>query len=214
MTTTIAEITKHPAGTKFPSIQGRVLEVRPQRTVGQGKTVQDGIIQDGTGQIKFSAWETRDLSCYVGKEVTIDGGLKGSVVVKIDTYKGANTPTLSISSTCVWTVLASGGTAPVASPAASPAPAVAAPAVRGEKVGMAINNAVNFMTSAGEPFDAKRLATIASEIIKVSKWLEEGHLVGEKKAAPAADGSKTTFVPPTHTPDAANPEELDEWVPF
>lgn len=182
----IEDIAKLPKGTALEAVQASVSKVYPPRTVSGGKAVQNLQLRSGSGtEIKLTAWEHSDLAMYEGREVVIQSGPKGGLKVDIDTYKGRNTNYISASRMATFQVV-SGGT-PAAQPAVAatnptPAPVAAnAVVINGAKVGMCINNAVLFMTQAGEAFDAKRLHGIASEILRVSQKLENNELSEPKR---------------------------------
>jgi hypothetical protein len=179
----IGEILALPDNSAIDAVQGRVTEVYDQRQVKGGKTVQDAKLVDGGGkEIKLAIWDHPDCSIYKGREVILKSGPKGGLKVVYDTYKQRNTNYISVSRGCTFQYLevhsaAAGKPAPESANYNQVVGPLPAPSVHnGAKVGMAVNNAVNFMTSAGEQFDAEKLHWIASEILKVSVKLEAGEL--------------------------------------
>lgn len=188
---TIAEVLKMADGSGLPGIVAKITEVYKSRNVAGGKTVQDAKAKDGTGaEIKLSIWDHPDCSTYKDREVIIQSGPKGGLKVVFNDYKGANVNTLSVSRGCTFQLVevhrAQTGT-PVAAAAPAPAPAAREDnpnAIRGDKVGMAIKCAVEFMAAGGEPFNSKKLHEVSSEIIRISNRLEKGELSEVKEDAP------------------------------
>jgi hypothetical protein len=186
--TSIAQILKLDPKTTLSEVQGLVTDVWKARTVAGGKVVQDIHLKDATGaEIDASVWGHEDLSTYKGKEVFINAGNKGKIEVQFDTYKERYKNKLSVSATCTFQHLAvhaaqAGTPAPAKLPVAAatgPAPVV----VNGAKVGMAINNACQFLVSQGAPFSPLAVHRIASELIRLSNQMENGDLI------PLADAS-------------------------
>jgi hypothetical protein len=186
--TSITQILSMPPGSTVDSVQGTVVDVYKQRTIPSGKTVQDGKLKDGTGaEIMFSVWEHDDISTYKGREVIISGGPKSIMKVELDKFKDRNVNKLSVSRTCTFQFLevhrAQTGTPAPAPTTRAEGPSTPAPIlVNGAKIGMAINNAVSFMTSAGEPFSSDRLWQVASEIVLISNKMEMGEIAPPAKA--------------------------------
>lgn len=198
MNQSISDILKLPDGTALDSVQGTITAVYDQRTVRGGKSVQDAKIKDGSGaEIKLSIWEHPDCSMYQGREVIINSGPQSKLKVVFDGYKQRNVNTLSVSGKCTFQFLevhhAQNGQAPTPAQAAqqgagtrgSVAPQAPNIVVNGAKIGMALNNAVLFMTAAGEPFNEDELWEMASKIIHLSNKMEKGELAElVKEAAP------------------------------
>lgn len=189
---TIKDILTLPDNTLLDSVQGTVTEVYQQRHVRGDKVVQDAKLRDGTGaEVKLAVWDHPPIDTYKGREVIIQSGPKGGLKVQLDTYRQPHANTISASKTATFQFLevhhAQNGTTASANLGVRPAPAngvvpqQAASSnppivVNGAKVGMSVNNAVLFMTSAGEPFDSTHLHRIASAILKVSVRLENGDI--------------------------------------
>lgn len=198
---TIKEILQLPDNTALESIQGLVTEVYKIREVKGGKTVQDAKLRDGSGaEIKLSVWDHQDISTYKGKEVIISSGPKGGLKVQLDTYRQPHVNTISVSRTGTFQYLqvhqAQTG-APVSAnqPVSAPVAQVSSGGpvgghgsgpvvVNGAKIGMVLNNACLFLTSAGEPFNVDRVHEIASELLKLSTKLENGELYVKKEESP------------------------------
>jgi hypothetical protein len=200
--TTIAQVLTMPDKSAIDSISGTMVEVYKARTVTGGKTAQDAKLRDGTGsEIKLTLWDRPDHSMYKGREVIIQAGPKGGLVVKFDGYQQRNVNTLSVSAGCTFQYLEvhnaqTGGA--VSAPAASAHTGAsgeagghsgraangqgqAAPIMvnNGAKVGMALNNACQFLVAAGEQFSVARVNEIASELIRLSNRMEQGELAPE-----------------------------------
>lgn len=186
---TIAEVLKMPGQTNLVGLVGRVDKVFKQRNVSGGKTVQDLMLVSAGSEIKIAAWDHPDCSVYEGKEVIIQQGPKGGLTLKDDNYKGNISKVVWMSSKCTFQLVevhrAMGGSVSNAATNAHPAAAPHAPVTgfHGAKVGMAINNAVLFMTNAKIPFNPAELHCIAGEIIKVSEKLERGEFLEGKPEA-------------------------------
>jgi hypothetical protein len=181
----IKEILTLPDKTELTQVQGLVTEVYAQREVKGGKTVQDAKLRDGTGsEIKLSVWDHPKIDQYKGREVIIQAGPKGGLVVKLDTYRQPYVNTLSVSKMSTFQNLevhhAQNGAPKDQHPAGAGTPAGAAPVdgpkvvVNGAKIGMVINCSVEFMTAQGEPFTEDRVWELASQLINVSNKLERG----------------------------------------
>lgn len=174
-----------PNQTNLVGLVGRVDKVFKQRNVSGGKTVQDLMLVSAGSEIKITAWDHPDCSVYEGKEVIIQQGPKGGLTLKDDNYKGNISKVVWMSSKCTFQLVevhrAMGGAVPAPSQhVAASAPQAPSVGFHGAKVGMAINNAVLFMTNAGTPFNAAELHCIAGEIIKVSEKLERGEFLEGK----------------------------------
>lgn len=190
--TTIAQVLAMPDKSHLDCVQGTITEVYKSRQVA-GKSVQDAKLKDGSGEIKLTLWDRPDHSMYKGRDVIIQAGPKGGLTVKFDGYQNKNVNTISVSAGCTFQFLevhkaqtgtAAGSVASGAAVSQSSASSTSGASsntggctpivVNGAKVGMCVNNAVLFMTTAGEAFDADKLFQIASEILKVSVRLENG----------------------------------------
>ena len=186
----IKDILTLPDKTELTQVQGLVTEVYAQREVKGGKTVQDAKLRDATGaEIKLSVWDHPKIDTYKGREVIIQAGPKGGLVVKLDTYRQPYVNTLSVSKMSTFQNLevhrAQNGQAPEKhdAPAGNqagtgsssvPHSSSGTTVVNGAKIGMAINCSVEFMTAQGEPFDENRVWELASQLINVSNKLERG----------------------------------------
>lgn len=76
-------------------------------------------------------------------------------------------------------------------PANKPAATVKKWVPMGQTVGMAINNACQSLTAQGLTLEPKRITEIASDILRVAKWLEAGNLI-PKAPASGSTGTPTT----------------------
>jgi len=164
------------------SVQGTITEVYRAREKRGGGTIQDAKLKDAAGnEVKLAVWDHPDLGVLKGMEVIIQASPKGGLKVVFDNYRPPGVNTISVSKNCTFQKLAvhhaqNGTNAPEA--AGTPAKGTPAPiVVNGAKVGMAINCATTFLTTVGEPFDAKRVHAMASEIIRISNALEQGDLI-------------------------------------
>ena len=93
---------------------------------------------------------------------------------------------------------------------------------RGQAVGNALNNACASLTAQGAELNPRRVFEIASDIIRMSYYLEEGHLapthearlkaeaVAKQPGAPQAPAPKQ----PSQIPPAEPPEPETDEVPF
>ncbi len=192
-TVTIASILSLPDGCPIESLQAQVVEVYRQREVSGGKVVQEALLRDGTGaQVKLSAWDHADLSVYQGKEVIIQAGLKGGLKVKLNTYKKPGTNEVNASKMVTFQVIASGAAPAPQSSNPSPSATMDTPrpsqacqgptiVVNGQKVGMSLNCATEFMVKAGQAFDEKTMWEIASGIIRISNRMEQGDIAPAKE---------------------------------
>lgn len=86
-------------------------------------------------------------------------------------------------------------------PANKPAATVKKWVPMGQTVGMAINNACQSLTAQGLTLEPKRITEIASDILRVAKWLEAGNLIPK---APAS-GSTGTPTPAPQKPAQEKP---------
>ena len=189
--TPLSQIINLPEKCPLQEIQGVVSAVYELVTNEAGKTRQNLAIKDSSGLVvKATAWSHDDLSFYKGKDVIIKSGPKGGLTV--NNYQGK--PGVSISGTCTFQTVA-GGQAPQAPAAAnssrSAAPAntntapAARPAVQGQTIGMAINNACNSLTSQGLPLTKESIWKLASVIVSVAQAMEAGKIHEATPAAPA-----------------------------
>lgn len=180
---TVSDVKKLGNNVAISGLVGRIDKVFSRRNVAGGKTVQDMMLKDATGEIKITAWGHDDCGVYEGKEVIIQQGPKGGLTVKEDNYKNVLTILVSMSAGCTFQLVqvhrAMTGQAPADAPKAA-APAPTTTTIRGDKVGMAIKAAVDFMAAQTEEFNSARLHYLAGEIIKVSNKLEQGEFLEGK----------------------------------
>ena len=202
------------------------------------------MIADGAGtKMRVTVWEHDDIMPLKGKELIIHGskngkGVFGGINVKHDSYpskketnpdgtpKVINTIELSIAKNGLFQEVAvfhqSKGTAPAPAPISEATSSNTAYAsggqsyVNGQTVGMAVKLAGDIILSEGYNADTfqPRLITLASQIIKVSKYLEQGG--AEAKPTPVAapaQAVKETPIVPTHFPKNPQPAS-EEDVPF
>lgn len=186
----IDELMSLPDKTQIQGFSGKVERVFEKKA---GKVPQNMIISCGGKEMRCAVWDHPDCSVYEGKEVIILPGGRGGLAISDNDYQGKVTRKLSISKSCTFQVVAVHAAAPAqrALGGASggtilptPASSQPSPVIRGEKVGMAINNAILIMTEQGVPFSGEELHKYASEIIKVSQRLEAGELAQKKEDVP------------------------------
>jgi len=224
---TIKEILTYPNGTPIESFQaqiGAVYEYREQASKFNktGKcTVQAVVLKDGSGNsIRASFWDHPDLTDHKGREYIFSGGGKKGITVKHGEYQGKPTIELSVSRAGTLQNIVVHNTANP-SPAGAPnpgtpassipqSPAVAAVAVHGAKVGMAVNNAVLLVTALGGEYIAPdkvmgHIKSRAIDIIRLSNDLESGRL---SVAEPLADQKAANVV------DKKGNPAPDEDVPY
>lgn len=200
-TTTIGQVLSMPDKSALDCVSGTITEVYKIRNVN-GKNVQDAKLKDGTGEIKLTVWDHPDISMYRGQDVIIQTGPKGGLTVKYDGYQNRNVNTISMSKFCTFQKLqvhqAQTGGAVAAQPNHAPSgsaggcsggaannPSGPVPiVVNGAKVGMALNNACQFLVAAGETFNVERVHSIASEIIRLSTKMENGEFAPAKEDVP------------------------------
>lgn len=91
----------------------------------------------------------------------------------------------------------------------------------GQTVGMALNNACANLTARQQPLDPKEVAAIASDILRLSYWLEEGNLLptyahreAMRTKAPQAQSLATTAPLPQPTQTAPTPPPASAAVPM
>lgn len=177
-------------------IQGKINAVYPADVTAAGKPKQNFTIIDASGvSVKCTAWEHPDLGIYKDRDVVIRPGAKGGLTVNVYNGKAG----LSISRSCTFQYLevhhAQNGVQPKEPTAAAHAtpPPYHAPAINGMKVGMAINNACQSLTAAGQPLTKKAIWEIASKIVRVSDYLEAGNLDPATKPSDPKDKKEEPF---------------------
>jgi hypothetical protein len=212
--TSIPTILTLPNNCPIESVQGTIVEVYKGRNVAGGKHVQDAKLRDGSGaEIKLTIWEHPDISTFKGRDVIIQSGPKGGLKVQLDTYRQPHVNTISVSKTGTFQYLevhnaqtggqgntpavspnaagASGGSGGVQGasgreigPAGAGGSGVGAITVNGAKVGMALNNACQFLVAKGVPFSSEKVFEVASELIRLSNKMEKGELAVAKEDVP------------------------------
>lgn len=90
--------------------------------------------------------------------------------------------------------------------------------VHGQTVGMAVGRACDFLMSQGKELTSKNIFPIASEIIRISKYLEAGNLAPKASASAAKDTPPKPAEPPPQQrspepPQSDAPPETDD-VPW
>jgi hypothetical protein len=200
---TIVEALKLPDQCPVEQIQGRISKVYEHIIINTKygeKPKQNFAFGDGAGnKMEGEVWGHADLKgTYEGKEVVIRQGKPGKgLKVKHDSYdKNGETIKsiiLEVSSAGQFQIVSGAPAAPqpqakapsepsAAPQAQSPQPATktSGTAINGAKVGMALNNAVLLLTNQGNVNPSMEvIAKVASQIIRLSNWLEEGNLVPE-----------------------------------
>lgn len=226
--TTIAACLTYPNGTPIDGLLCKIDKVwgPPREFAGKfGPTsVQNISLSDVAGnKIRCSVWGHHDLTANQGQDVALQSkngkGIK--VVHKPYTDKnGAQNPGigLEISKDIVFQIPSVVGLkaaqAPVGQPVTAPQTAIPSNpspsgAIRGEKVGMALNNACNSLSAEGIEITKESLWKRASLIITVGNQLEAGNLFGAVEAkAPVAPPVQAPVV----EPEPAGPD--DEEPPF
>lgn len=174
---TIAEVKKLPAKSPVAGVQGRVSDIGQRRRIPSGAFVQEFILTSAGEEISVSAWNHNDLGVYNGQEVIIQESPKGGLKTEFDKYK--NGAKLSVSERCTFQIVEvyrgnqAQSSQALHPPGASSYPG-AQPTLRGEKVGMLMNNACLFLTTAGEAFNKEKVFLVAKELLEVSNALEAG----------------------------------------
>ena len=77
----------------------------------------------------------------------------------------------------------SAGNAPSSKPAQAAAKPPAGPAQgNGQRVGMALNKAIDYMIAEAQPWNPTEITNRASDILRIADWLEAGHRAPDLKA--------------------------------
>lgn len=230
--TTIAQALTYPNGTPVDGLLVKIDKVwgPPKPVAGKfGPTsVQNISLIDVAGnKIRCSVWGKPDLTPNTGYDVAIQSvNGKGLKVVHKPwndkngvAQKGIE---LEISKDVSIQLGAQAGVGAQATPPASqqtPIPSIPSPsgAIRGEKVGCALNNAVNSLVAEKIAITKKSLWERASLIILVGNQLEAGNLYSDKPvAAPVATPPPPPPVNVPHEPAPADDVPYDDkaFVPF
>lgn len=226
--TTIAQALSYPNGTPVDGLLVKIDKVwGPPKPVngkyGQTSVQNISLIDVAGNKIRCSVWGKPDLTPNTGHDVAIQAtngkGLK--VVHKPWTDKNGVAQKgieLEISKDVNLQLgMQAGVGAQATAPAGpqAPIPSIPSPsgAIRGEKVGMALNNACNSLASEGVAITKKSLWERASLIILVGNQLEAGNLYSDKPvAAPVVTPPPP---PPANVPHEPAPVEADDAdVPF
>lgn len=216
MNTPLSQVASLPDGCPLTEITGTITAVYERRTITGGKTVQNAEISEAGTKVRLTVWGHEDISIYKDRAVVITAGPKGGLSVKEEEYKGNKKKVISMSAFCQFQFLevhsAKSGAAPASASATTSHP-VAAPQINGAKVGMAINNAVQLLQN--EPYDIKRIATVASDIMRLSMWLEAGNLMPKANAAKADESQAAAPAPAITVASKGNqPADPGEDVPY
>lgn len=212
-TTPLNKIAELPNKCPLESIEGKVTAVYELKQVN-GKNKQDFEMQDVAGaKVRCSAWEHDDLSLYKGFNVIINTGPKGGLAIN----EWNNKKSVNLSKTCTIQKIQVG--APTAQPPTPDSPAIIGVAgkpanspILGQTIGMAINNACNYLTATNQPITKQSLWQIATTIVEVAKHMEAGNLW--KPKVEAAKPEPAAPVEPPPAPKPASQENLDKDVPF
>lgn len=233
--TTIAACLTYPNGTPIDGLLCKIDKVWAPPTPVNGKfgptSVQNISLSDVAGnKIRCSVWGHHDLTANQGQDVALQSkngkGIK--VVHKPYTDKnGAQNPGigLEISKDIVFQIPSVVGLkapqAPVGQPVTAPQTAIPSNpspsgAIRGEKVGMALNNACNSLSAEGIEITKETLWKRASLIITVGNQLEAGNLFGSAVPVVAAPPAQLAPPMPVLPADPADSEyaEQDGDAPF
>lgn len=84
--------------------------------------------------------------------------------------------------------------------------------IHGQTVGMAVGRACDYLMSQGKDLDSKAIHQIASDIIRVSLYLEAGNLAPKSGAKPTAPPAPVAPPTPPPAPPQAPPD--DDQPPF
>lgn len=234
--TPISQIKTYPNKAPVDAVQAKIVAVYEYRSMpskfGPGNTTCQNIeIQDVVGnKIRVSVWDHPDMTEHKGKEYVFHAGHGGKgLEVRHGSYQknGETVATVELSMSkagrmqFVEVYRQSNPTAAVSEPAKAPIPAqqgqgIPSPApvrparINGEKVGMALNNAVRLMVAADMEYSRAALKKVAEEIIEVSNELEnpEAYPVAKPVAAMTHQEKVEANIDPAKTPKA------DEDVPF
>jgi hypothetical protein len=225
--TTIAQCLTFPNGTPIDGLLVKIDKVwaPPKQINGKfGPTsVQNVSLADISGnKIRASVWGHADLTPNVGQDVALQSNNGKGIKVMHKPYTDKNGTTqpgieLEISKDIVFQSPAIGGKAPAPAAHNAPqAPVASNPSqsggIRGEKVGMALNNACNSLSSEGIQITKKSLWERASLIILVGNELEKGNVYGEKTVVVEAP-KQAPVVPVSPEPVDADPSDGED-VPF
>lgn len=199
----LSDVNKMGVGETVPRTKGTIKSIGKRGFGGEGEkqwsyeffTLADNGVEV-TGKLKNMPPMDQSLK---GKSVWLFGrqtekhGITG---LKIDEYQGKKQLVITASATIMRADAVSKVTEPPVDnvppdefdslpktpPAQKPDPEKYIP--MGQTIGMAINNACNNLTHRNLPLDPKDLASIASDILRVSKWLEDGNLTPKGIAPP------------------------------
>ncbi len=209
-TTPLNKIAELPNKCPLESIEGKVIAVYESKIVN-AKPKQDFVLQDASGtEVRCCAWEHDDLSLYKGFNVIINTGPKGGLAIN----EWNNKKSVNLSKTCTIQKIQMGG---------APQPQAASPAtigvagkpsnspILGQTIGMAINNACNYLTATNQPLTKQSLWQTASTIVEVAKHMEAGNLWKPKEAVQPAPAPTPA---PAPAPTPSDPTPSDEDVPF
>ncbi len=189
-----------PSGTPIDAVTARITKTYKRREVTTAygpKTIQDGLIEDGTGTIKFKAWSHPELSPLEGKEFVIHADGKGKgLLVKHESYEGKDGPKtdilLEVGKSGQFQLIAvykqtngipEATEAPKA-PAPSPAPRNPVKSTEtanadkpyvssddkraaGQRSGMATNKAIDIILSSGQLHELYRAGELEESIVRL-----------------------------------------------
>lgn len=190
---TIAQLLQFPDKTPINEVSGtltKVYEREIRETKFGAKPKQAAMLQDAAGdRVRLVVWDHDDIAQYEGKEISLcsSSGGKG-LIVSSRVWEGKTKVELSVGRAAQFQPIhVSRSQSPSDTSAPAQTAAAQAPKVRGEKVGMAINNAVNSMVQEGIGFDGDEIWKRASIIIQVSQALEDGKLWSDNPSKPSKD---------------------------
>ncbi len=150
------------------------------------------------------------------KETNPDGTPKIIQTIELSIAKNGMFQAVEVYHQQKGTVAPAPAAAPVSETTFTATASAAKPSyVRGDKVGMALKMAGDIILSEGYNADTfqPRLITLASQIIKVSNWLEQGGEEQVKSVIVAPAPVRETPIVPTHFPKNQQPAQ-EEDVPF
>lgn len=176
----LSEVLKMGVGEPVPRTKGTITKIYPRKsgTSVQGEwSFENFVLNDGGVEVtcKLKGQPPMDQSLR-GKSVWLisSSGPKGITGLKIDEYEGKKQILITPSAT----IAVNDGTQPKSPEAPVSAPEQPSKYIpMGQTIGMAINNACHNLTYRHLPLDPKEVTRIASDLLRVSKWLEDGNLM-------------------------------------
>lgn len=221
---TIQALSTFPSGTPIDAVQVRITKLfkREIKSTAYGeKSKQDGVIQDSTGEIKFSAWEHPELESILGREVVIHASGSGK---GLKTYVYKDKSSLEVGKTGQFQHVAvyaqtkglpeQDKTQGVSAPTPTPPKPVAAKEtakaghgpIHGATAGLATNKAVDILIASG----LINKLTLEQDILEFGGAIARAALRLESGELNAGNPDVKT---PSNTAKLAS-EPVNEDVPF